>query len=230
MGAKPGGMKPPTVARGLGFVSRRTRARLVHGLKERGIRSLDVLAAVGNVPRHRFVDEALASRAYEDIPLPIGYQQTISQPFIVALMSEKLIAGSAGRKTVLEVGTGCGYQTAILAHLYEWVCSIERIQPLFERSENILATLQVDNVELRYGDGYEGWKGRSNFDSILLTAAPERIPPTILAQLAPGGCLVAPVGKVTDQRLRIVSNKGGRLYEEEAEAVRFVPLVRGISE
>ena len=145
-------------------------------------------------------------------------------------MSEKLIAGSAGRNTVLEVGTGCGYQTAILAHLYEWVCSIERIQPLFERSENTLATLQVDNVELRYGDGYEGWKGRSNFDSILLTAAPERIPPTILAQLAPGGCLVAPVGKVTDQRLRIVSNKGGRLYEEESEAVRFVPLVRGVRE
>jgi protein-L-isoaspartate(D-aspartate) O-methyltransferase len=189
-----------------------------------------VLAAVGNVPRHQFVDEALASRAYEDIPLPIGYQQTISQPFIVALMSEKLIAGSAGRKTVLEVGTGCGYQTAILAHLYEWVCSVERIQPLFERSESTLATLQVDNVELRYGDGYDGWEGRSNFDSILLTAAPECIPLAILAQLAPGGCLVAPVGKVTNQRLRIVSNKGGRLYEEEAEAVRFVPLVRGISE
>jgi protein-L-isoaspartate(D-aspartate) O-methyltransferase len=230
MGAKPGDMKPPTVTRDLGFVSRRTRARLVHRLKEKGIRNLDVLAAVGGVPRHQFVDEALASRAYEDIPLPIGYQQTISQPFIVALMSEKLLAGSAARKTVLEVGTGCGYQTAILAHLYEWVCSIERIQPLFQRSENTLSTLQIDNIELRYGDGYEGWKGRSNFDSILLTAAPQRIPPTILAQLAPGGCLVAPVGKVTDQRLRIVSNKAGRLYEKEAEAVRFVPLVRGISE
>ena len=229
MGAKPGDMKPPTVARGVGFASRRTRSRLVRGLKERGIRNLDVLAAVESVPRHRFVDEALASRAYEDIPLPIGYQQTISQPFIVALMSEKLIAGSASRKTVLEVGTGCGYQTAILAHLYEWVCSIERIQPLFERAESTLATLRVDNVELRYGDGYDGWKGRAAFDSILLTAAPECIPLTILAQLAPGGCLVAPVGKATDQRLRIVSNRRGRLYDEEAEAVRFVPLVRGIS-
>jgi protein-L-isoaspartate(D-aspartate) O-methyltransferase len=230
MGGKPEGMKPPTVVRGLGFVSRRTRARLVHGLKERGIHNLDVLAAVGRVPRHRFVDEALASRAYEDIPLPIGYQQTISQPFMVALMSEKLTASSVGRKTVLEVGTGCGYQTSILACLYEWVCSIERIQPLFERAKNTLATLQVDNVELRYGDGYDGWKGRSNFDSILLTAAPECIPLPILAQLAPGGCLVAPVGKVSDQRLRIVSNRGGRLFEEEAETVRFVPLVRGVSE
>ena len=230
MVAKPGGMKHSTVARGVGFASRRTRSRLVRGLKERGIRNLDVLAAVESVPRHRFVDEALASRAYEDIPLPIGYQQTISQPFIVALMSEKLIAGSAGRKTVLEVGTGCGYQTAILAHLYEWVCSIERILPLFERAESTLATLRVGNVELRYGDGYDGWKGRATFDSILLTAAPECIPLTILAQLAPGGCLVAPVGKATDQRLRIVSNRRGRLYDEEAEAVRFVPLVRGISE
>ena len=230
MGAKPGGMKHSTVARGVGFASRRTRSRLVRGLKERGIRNLDVLAAVESVPRHRFVDEALASRAYEDIPLPIGYQQTISQPFIVALMSEKLIAGSAGRKTVLEVGTGCGYQTAILAHLYEWVCSIERIQPLFERAESTLATLRVGNVELRYGDGYDGWKGRAAFDSILLTAAPECIPLTILAQLPPGGCLVAPVGKAADQRLRIVSNRRGRLYDEEAEAVRFVPLVRGISE
>ena len=230
MGAKPGGMKHSTVARGVGFASRRTRSRLVRGLKERGIRNLDVLAAVESVPRHRFVDEALASRAYEDIPLPIGYQQTISQPFIVALMSEKLIAGSAGRKTVLEVGTGCGYQTAILAHLYEWVCSIERIQPLFERAESTLASLRVDNVELRYGDGYDGWKGRAAFDSILLTAAPECIPLAILAQLAAGGCLVAPVGKATDQRLRIVSNRRGRLYDEEAEAVRFVPLVRGISE
>jgi protein-L-isoaspartate(D-aspartate) O-methyltransferase len=222
-------MKPPTVARGLGFVSGRSRARLVHGLSERGIRNPDVLAAVRSVPRHRFIDEALASRAYEDIPLPIGYQQTISQPFIVALMSEKLLARSTGRKTVLEVGTGCGYQTAILAHLYESVCSIERIRPLFERSEHTLATLEVNNVELRHGDGYDGWKGRSNFDSILLTAAPECIPVTILAQLAPGGCLVAPIGKATDQRLRIVNNRRGRLFEEEADAVRFVPLVRGIS-
>jgi protein-L-isoaspartate(D-aspartate) O-methyltransferase len=172
----------------------------------------------------------MASRAYEDIPLPIGYQQTISQPFIVALMSEKLIAGSAGRKTVLEVGTGCGYQTAILAYLYEWVYSIERVHPLFNRAENTLDSLRVNNVELRYGDGYDGWKGKSNFDSILLTAAPKCVPLPILAQLAPGGCLVAPVGKSKDQRLRIVSNRRGHLYDEKAEAVRFVPLLRGVSE
>ena len=141
-------MKSSTVARGVGFSSRRTRSSLVRGLKERGIRNPDVLAAVESVPRHRFVDEALASRAYEDIPLPIGYQQTISQPFIVALMSEKLVAGSAGRKTVLEIGTGCGYQTAILSHLYEWVYSRERIQPLCNRAESTLSTLLVDNVEL----------------------------------------------------------------------------------
>ena len=223
-------MKPPTVARGVGFASKRTRSRLVRGINERGVRNLDVLAAIESVPRHRFVDEALASRAYEDIPLPIGYQQTISQPFIVALMSEKLIAGSVSRKTVLEVGTGCGYQTAILSHLYERVCTIERIQPLFERAKNTLATLGVDNVELRFGDGYDGWKGRSNFDSILLTAAPEHVPQAILAQLAPGACLVAPVGQIANQRLIMVINRRGRLYEEEVEAVRFVPLVRGISE
>ena len=229
MGATPGGMKPSTVSRGVGFTSNRTRSRLVRALKERGIRNLDVLAAIENLPRHRFVDEALASRAYEDIPLPIGYQQTISQPFIVALMSEKLIAGSAGRKTVLEVGTGCGYQTAILAHLYEWVCTIERIKPLFHRAQNTLETLQVDNVELRYGDGYLGWKGRANFDSILLTAAPEFIPQAILSQLAPDGCLVGPVGNIADQKLRIVRNSRGHFDEEDAEAVRFVPFVRGIS-
>jgi protein-L-isoaspartate(D-aspartate) O-methyltransferase len=188
-----------------------------------------VLTVVETVPRHHFVDEALASRAYEDIPLPIGYQQTISQPFIVALMTEKLIAGSAGRKSVLEVGTGCGYQTAILAHLYRRVCSIERIQPLFDRAECTLATLEIENVELRHGDGYDGWKGRGRFDSIILTAAPKCIPLTILKQLVPGGCLVAPVGEATDQRLRIVKNRNGRFFEEEAGAVRFVPLVRGIS-
>jgi len=230
MGAKLGGMKPSAVARGVRFSLRCTRSRLVRELRERGIRNPDVLAAVENIPRHRFVDEALVSRAYEDIPLPIGHRQTISQPFIVALMSEKLVTGSANRKRVLEVGTGCGYQTAILAQLYQTVCSIERIQPLFERAESTLAALKIDNVELRYGDGYDGWKGRSNFDSILLTAAPECIPQTILAQLAPGGCLVAPVGKIADQRLTIVNNRRGRLYEEEAEAVRFVPLVQGISE
>ena len=230
MGAKLGGMKPPTVARGVGFASRRTRSRLVGAIKGKGIRNRDVVAAIKSVPRHLFIDEALASRAYEDIPLPIGYQQTISQPFIVALMSEKLIAGSVSRKTVLEVGTGCGYQTAILSHLYERVCTIERIQPLFERAKNTLATLGVDNVELRFGDGYDGWKGRSNFDSILLTAAPEHVPQAILAQLAPGACLVAPVGQIANQRLIMVINRRGRLYEEEVEAVRFVPLVRGISE
>ena len=223
-------MKPSTVARGVGFSSMRARSRLVCGLKDKGIRNLDVLAAVKNVSRHRFIDEALANQAYDDNPLPIGYQQTISQPFIVALMSEKLISGSARRKTVLEVGTGCGYQTAILAHLYEWVCSIERIQPLRNRAKSTLATLRIDNVELRYGDGGDGWKGRSRFDSILLTAAPELIPPTILAQLAPGGCLVAPVGKATNQRLIVVRNQRGHLFDEEAEAVRFVPLVRGISQ
>jgi protein-L-isoaspartate(D-aspartate) O-methyltransferase len=198
-------------------------------LKNKGIRNSDVLAAVKSVPRHRFVDEALASRAYEDIPLPIGHQQTISQPFIVALMTEKLIAGRADRKAVLEIGTGCGYQTAILAHLYEWVCSIERIQSLSERADSTLKALQINNVELRYGDGYDGWAGRSQFDSIILTAAPEYLPQRIIAQLASGGCLVAPVGKITNQRLRVVTNSRGLLSDEEGEAVRFVPLVRGIN-
>jgi protein-L-isoaspartate(D-aspartate) O-methyltransferase len=223
-------MKPPTIPRSVGFASRRTRSRFIRGLKEKGIRDPDVLSALECVPRHRFVDEALASRAYDDIPLPIGYQQTISQPFIVALMSEKLITGTTDRSMVLEIGTGCGYQTAILAHLYDRVCSIERIQPLFERATNTLATLQIDNVELQHGDGYEGWKSwdRLKFNSILLTAAPNHIPLAILRQLAIGGRLIAPVGESINQRLKIVNNRRGRFYEEDAEEVRFVPLVPGV--
>jgi protein-L-isoaspartate(D-aspartate) O-methyltransferase len=204
------------------------RARLARALKEKGIRNSDVLAAVEKVPRHRFLDEALANRAYEDIPLPIGHRQTISQPFIVALMSEKLIASSVDRNSALEIGTGCGYQTAILAELYERVCSIERIKPLFQRAKSTLAALGVDNIELRYGDGCDGWAGRSDFNSILLTAATKSIPLAILDHLASGGCLVAPIENANNQRLTILSNRHGHLYRVDAEAVRFVPLLRGI--
>jgi protein-L-isoaspartate(D-aspartate) O-methyltransferase len=223
-------MTVPKVARDVRFMPEYSCAGLIKSLEIKGIRDPDVLAAIGSVPRHRFIDSALFNSSCDDIPLPIGYQQTISQPFIVALMSEKLIAGSLERRTVLEIGTGCGYQTAILACLYGSVYSIERIKPLFNRARDTLTELRIANVELRHSDGYDGWKGRAVFDSILLTAAPEFLPQGLLMQLAPGGCLVAPVGKSTYQRLRVICDRNGVWHEEEGEMVRFVPLVRGISE
>jgi len=211
---------------GIGFTSQRTRDRLVERLAEAGIRHPRVLELIGSTPRHLFVDEALAHRAYEDSALPIGHRQTISQPFVVARMTEALMdAGVRGR--VLEIGTGCGYQAALLAQLVDAVYSVERVQPLLQRSRETLRRLGLRNVHLRHADGTEGWPERAPFDGILLTAAPRELPAAIADQLADGGVLIAPVGSGRVQELRRVVRNGEQLVSEVLDHVRFVPLCGG---
>ncbi len=215
---------------GIGMTSQRTRERLIKRLRELGIRNEDVLDVMRSTPRHIFLDEALAHRAYEDTALPIGYSQTLSQPYIVARMTELLLsAGRPGR--VLEIGSGSGYQTAILARLVDHVFAIERIKPLLDRSRERLRALGIRNVSLSYRDGGHGWPEKAPFDAILSAAAPERVPPELLEQLGPDGTLVIPVGPDGDQWLRVIRRKGSSdEFEDQAvEAVRFVPLVGGTS-
>lgn len=208
------------------MTSQRTRDRLVRRLRDSGIRDVRVLDAIARTPRHLFVDEALASRAYEDTALPIGFNQTISQPYIVARMTEALIAGGAPDK-VLEIGTGCGYQSAVLAGLVPKVYSVERIAGLLEQARRRLRALGVRNVRYRHGDGGEGWPEFAPYDGILVAAASDEIPPALLTQLAPGGRLVIPVGPQGDQwLLEVVRTAEG--YETHAlDPVSFVPLRGG---
>ena len=213
---------------GIGMTSQRTRDRLVARLREKGIQNEDVLAAIARVPRHIFVDEALAHRAYEDTALPIGYGQTISQPFIVALMTQALL--SAPRSRVLEVGTGSGYQTAILASLkplVRRVFSMERLKDLVERAEQRLYAMGSRSVRFRHGDGYEGWPEEGPFDGIIVTAAPPEVPRALLDQLAVGGRLVVPVGGDGVQELKVYDRTESGHTVEIMEYVRFVPLVKG---
>src|ERR1700692_824014 len=175
---------------GIGMTSARTRERLVQRLQEQGIADQRVLDRIRNVPRHLFMDEALASRAYEDTALPIGFGQTISQPFVVAKMTEALLAAGAAPR-VLEIGTGCGYQTAVLSPLVTEVYTIERIAPLLGRARRTLRELRIRNVNFRHDDGNIGWAARAPFDGILLTAAPHSVPPALFDQLKPGGRLLA---------------------------------------
>ncbi len=210
---------------GIGMTSQRTRERLVSRLAERGIRNEQVLNAMRNVPRHLFVDEALASRAYEDSSLPIGCGQTISQPYVVARMTEVLMAVSP--RKALEVGTGCGYQTAILSQLIPEVYSIERISTLHQKARRNLAELQLHNVRLRHGDGYRGWPAAAPFDAILVAAAPPEIPEALLKQLAEGGRLILPVGAGEEQELQLITRKGNQFVQEVLERVVFVPMLSG---
>jgi protein-L-isoaspartate(D-aspartate) O-methyltransferase len=212
---------------GIGMTSARTRDRLVTRLKEQGIRSSAVLEQIRNVPRHLFVDEALASRAYEDTALPIGLGQTISQPFIVARMTEALLDGFSGSR-VLEIGTGCGYQTAVLAPLVKEIYSVERIPELLKKARQRLRDLDIYNVRLRQGDGWEGWRKYAPYDGIIVTAAASEIPASLIEQLAPGGRLVMPVGPSGCQELLRVTSKNGSLERELLGAVSFVPLVKGL--
>jgi len=213
---------------GIGMTSARTRERLVQRLREQGIADARVLDQIRNVPRHLFVDEALATRAYEDTALPIGQGQTISQPYIVARMTEALLQGVPPRK-VLEVGTGCAYQTAILAPLVKTVYSVERIAALFRRAQARLRELDLHNVHLRHGDGFLGWPTHAPFDAILLTAAPLALPQALLEQLAPGGRLIAPVGPEGQQELIRVTRRVDELHTETLGLVSFVPLLKGLS-
>tara|TARA_Y100000022_G_C13144983_1_gene326765 strand:- start:106 stop:696 length:591 start_codon:yes stop_codon:yes gene_type:complete len=194
---------------------------------DQGITRFEVLEAMRSVPRHLFVDEALAHRSYEDTALPIGYGQTLSQPYVVAKMSE--LALEQGRpKKVLELGSGSGYQTAILASLVDEICAIERIKPLLERARKQLRALRVRNVRLRHGDGLDGWASEAPFDLILGAAAPEHLPTQLLEQLAPGGRLILPVGGEHQQLMMVTATPEGYV-EEVIEAVNFVPMVRGVT-
>ncbi len=214
---------------GIGMTSSRTRLRMVERLREQGIRDEMVLAAMYEVPRHLFIDEALASRAYDDVSLPINYEQTISQPYIVARMIEVLRAsGSNGRpiRRVLEIGTGCGYQAAVLAHVFPEVYSVERIAPLYERAKNKLRDLKIDNVTLRYADGSAGLPEAAPFDGIILAAAAPEMPGTLRGQLEVGGRMVLPVGR-QEQWLYLVEREVHGFRESKLEPVKFVPFLMG---
>ena len=209
------------------MTSARTRDRLVKRLQAGGIANAEVLERIRNVPRHLFVDEALASRAYEDTALPIGHGQTISQPYVVARMTEALISGGRLQK-ILEVGTGCGYQTAVLAPLVGQIYSIERLAPLLQRARQSLFELGVKNVRFRHGDGWQGWSAEAPFDGILVAAAPASIPQDLIDQLAVDGRLIIPVGGRGGQELlQLTRRTGGKVERESLGLVSFVPLLAG---
>lgn len=211
---------------GIGMTSQRTRERMIKRLAEQGIASNKVLEVMRDTPRHIFVDEALASRAYEDTSLPIGYNQTISQPYIVAKMTQ-LLLGAGHLAKVLEVGTGCGYQTAILAHLVDHVYSVERILPLQKKAKNYLWDLKLKNISFLYSDGHLGWPDYAPFDGILVSAAPAEIPEILLQQLAIGGVMVIPIGKSGQQALQRITRTENGYDIEQFEPVTFVPFLSG---
>jgi protein-L-isoaspartate(D-aspartate) O-methyltransferase len=213
---------------GIGMTSARTRERLIQRLRAQGIVDPRVLDQIRNVPRHQFVDEALATRAYEDTALPIGYAQTISQPYVVARMTEALLEGTPPRK-VLEIGTGCGYQTAVLSPLVKFVYTIERISPLLERARVRFKDLRLRNIHLRHGDGFQGWAAHAPYDGILMAAAPLEIPSALFAQLGPGGRLIAPVGPEGRQQLLRITRRGDDFHKETLGLVSFVPLLKGMA-
>ena len=212
--------------RGIGMTSQRTRARMVQRLREKGIRDERVLNAMAAVPRHLFVEEALASRAYEDTALPIGFSQTISQPFVVARMIELVLQKQATGK-VLEVGTGCGYQAAVLAQVFPEVYSVERIKALLERARANLLPLRLKNLRLVHGDGYAGLERAAPFQAIVVAAASREVPETLLRQLAPGGRMVLPLHEGAGQKLVLYERNGRGFVESELERVRFVPMETG---
>jgi protein-L-isoaspartate(D-aspartate) O-methyltransferase len=210
---------------GIGMTSQRTRGRLIERLRAQGIEDEVVLAAMNAVPRHIFIDEALASRAYDDVSLPLGFGQTISQPYIVARMIEILRKGMALNR-VLEVGTGCGYQAAVLAQVAHEVYSVERVQPLYERAAGYMKELKVKNVILRYADGNIGLPTVAPFDGIIMAAAATHISQALLEQLAVGGRMVLPLG-AQEQFLCLIERGTQGYRETRLEAVKFVPLLMG---
>jgi protein-L-isoaspartate(D-aspartate) O-methyltransferase len=212
---------------GIGMTSARTRERLVQRLQDQGIKDQRVLDRIRNVPRHLFMDEALATRAYEDTALPIGFGQTISQPYVVARMTEALLAAGPTAK-VLEIGTGCGYQTAVLSPLVGEIYTIERISSLLGKARRTLRELRIRNVHCRHEDGSAGWPARAPYDGILVTAAPHEVPPALFDQLVVGGRLIAPVGPDGRQELMRYTKGENRLHQESLGAVSFVPLLSGL--
>jgi protein-L-isoaspartate(D-aspartate) O-methyltransferase len=222
--AKTTSLKPSA---GIGMTSLRTRERMLTRLREQGIKDEVVLHAMNEIPRHIFVDEALSTRAYEDVSLPIGYSQTISQPYIVARMTEILRNGKQLNK-VLEIGTGCGYQTAVLSRVAKEVLSLERIRPLVMKARTNLRTLKCNNVKLDHADGSIGLSEFAPFDGIIVTAAASHVPEELLAQLAIGGRLVIPVGTAS-QVLMLIERTAKEYVQTKLEAVKFVPLLGGVS-
>lgn len=218
---------------GIGMTSLRTRERLVQRLIDQGIQQIAVLEAIRTTPRHLFIEEALAHRAYEDVSLPIGFDQTISQPYIVARMTEIVLSalakgGSLEKANVLELGTGCGYQTTILAQLVKRVYSIERISALLQKTKERLAELGVNNIQLKCADGRYGWPQHAPFDAIITTAAAPSIPKALVEQLAEGGVIVIPVGDSQGQELQVCRKLNGKVEVESIEPVVFVPLLEGV--
>lgn len=211
---------------GIGMTSQRTRERLIERLYEEGLSNPRVLEVIRRTPRHLFVDEALAHRAYEDTALPIGHNQTISQPYMVGRMTELLLAAGPLDK-VLEIGTGSGYQTSVLAQLVERVFSVERIQALQERAKERLQELNLRNVVFRWGDGWEGWNALGPYNGIIVTAAAAEVPQALLDQLAPGGRLVIPVGAGAEQQLLLIVRDEQGFTRHVLDDVRFVPLLNG---
>lgn len=212
---------------GIGMTSQRTRDRLVDRLRQEGIKDDRVLNVIRNMPRHLFMDEAISSRAYEDTALPIGHGQTISQPYIVARMTEALMADSIP-ETVLEIGTGSGYQTAVLTRLVNKVYSVERIAPLLVQARKRLTMLNLNNIEFLHADGYAGWAEQGPFDAIIVTAAPLEIPSSLLGQLAESGRLIIPAGPAGSQQLLLVTREGNEFQKRLLDRVSFVPLKEGI--
>jgi protein-L-isoaspartate(D-aspartate) O-methyltransferase len=209
----------------IGGKSRRSGELLAQKLQNEGISNPAVLQAVAHTPRHIFVPEILAHKAYDNTALPIGQGQTISQPYIVAKMSELLLADGRPRN-ILEIGTGSGYQTSILAQLTDKVFSVERIKALQWQAKRCLRAMDLHNVSMKHGDGWQGWQSKGPFEAIIVTAAPVSVPPALLAQLTDGGRLIIPVGEQT-QILKIITRNGETFNEKQVEAVRFVPLIPG---
>lgn len=210
---------------GIGMTSRRTRMRLVQRLRDEGIKNEQVLSVIAETPRHIFLDEALSHRAYEDTALPIGFNQTISQPYIVARMTELVLDASPRR--VLELGTGSGYQAAVLAQLVDEVYTVERIYPLLEKAVSRFKRLQLRNVYARHADGGIGWPENGPFDAIIVTAAPKDIPLELIRQLKEGGRMVLPLGDVS-QSLTVITRRGDRYEQQDMESVLFVPFLPGV--
>ena len=211
--------------RGVGMTSARTRQRLIDRLREQGIDDEAVLSALFDTPRHLFLDEALRHRAYENTPLSIGHHQTISQPYIVALMTQLVKASDSGVKRVLDIGTGCGYQAAVLSQLVDWVFTVERIEALSFSARERLQTLGYKNISYLCGDGYQGWQRKAPFDAIVVAAAPVSVPEALKQQLSIGGRLVIPVGDDESQSLLLIERTRNGFKEQIREAVKFVPLI-----
>lgn len=218
----------PELEPGIERVFPHTRQRLMHRLYDVGIRSPEVLTALRDLPRHLFVDEALASWAYQDLALPIGHGQTISQPYTVALMTQSLLECINPEK-VLEIGTGSGFQTAVLAALVRRVYSVERVRELLDRAQQRLRRLDRRNIRFRYGDGARGWREYAPYDGILVTAAPPGVPRMLAEQLVPGGVMVLPVGDDAQQLLMRITRVGNGFEQEVLEAASFVPLLMGVA-